>query len=137
VDCCIFFDNDYVIPNVDSIVVGGMTQVDDWNDKSDEQDTEDILSRVVPVMTDLQGATVAGSWAGLRPWRTVGLRTELEIRGNGLCPIVHNYGHGGSGFTIAMGTAEHVADCFIDDILTKRRSNCGQSMHCVGDSSKL
>ena len=121
VDCCIFFDNDYVIPNVDNIVVGGTTQVDDWNDKSDKQDVEDILGRVKSVILDLQDAKVVREWAGLRPWRTIGLRTEIENRGSGLCPIVHNYGHGGSGFTIAMGTAEHVADNFLDEILMKKK----------------
>lgn len=125
-DCCIFFDNDYVIPNVDNIVVGGTTQVDNWNDKSDKQDTEDILGRVNSVIPDLQSATVVREWAGLRPWRTVGLRTELENRGSDLCPIVHNYGHGGSGFTIGWGTAEHVADNFLDDILMKRRNSGGR-----------
>lgn len=46
--------------------------------------------------------------AGLRPFRPAGVRTELEwIAGR---PVVHNYGHGGSGVTLAPGTAAVAAD---------------------------
>ncbi len=44
-------------------------------------------------------------WAGLRPYRDP-LRLESELLEGKL--IVHNYGHGGSGITLAMGCAEDV-----------------------------
>lgn len=48
-------------------------------------------------------ALVTRTLAGLRPFRPAGFRLETEeIRGR---TIVHNYGHGGSGMTLAPGTA--------------------------------
>ena len=40
---------------------------------------------------------------GLRPFRRGGVRLEVEGR------VIHNYGHGGSGFTVSWGCAEEVA----------------------------
>jgi D-amino-acid oxidase len=44
---------------------------------------------------------VIGSWAGLRPFRNL---VRLEKEGN----IIHNYGHGGSGFTLSFGCAKQI-----------------------------
>lgn len=46
--------------------------------------------------------------SGLRPLRAPGVRLEVESILNR--KIVHNYGHGGSGFTLAWGSAEEAAD---------------------------
>ncbi|GAB5496146.1 MAG: hypothetical protein Phyf2KO_12260 [Phycisphaerales bacterium] len=45
---------------------------------------------------------------GIRPCRTGGLRLEIE-RVAGI-DVVHNYGHGGCGVTLALGCAEAVLD---------------------------
>jgi glycine/D-amino acid oxidase-like deaminating enzyme len=45
------------------------------------------------------------AWVGLRPGRAP-LRLESEVVGN--TPVVHCYGHGGSGITLGMGCAEDV-----------------------------
>jgi D-amino-acid oxidase len=43
---------------------------------------------------------------GLRPGRPeVRLDVEHPVPG---CTVIHNYGHGGSGFTLAWGCAEEV-----------------------------
>lgn len=42
--------------------------------------------------------------AGIRPYRTTGIRIEAEIYNDKI--IVHNYGHGGSGYTYSWGTAK-------------------------------
>lgn len=55
----------------------------------------------------LRRALVSRTVAGLRPFRPAGFRVELEeIRGRS---ILHNYGHGGSGMTLAAGTAAMAA----------------------------
>lgn len=51
---------------------------------------------------------VLQSVAGLRPFRPAGFRVELEQYDNRV--VVHNYGHGGSGVTLAPGTASLAAD---------------------------
>jgi D-amino-acid oxidase len=47
--------------------------------------------------------TVSAERVGLRPYR---LEVRLEREGR----IVHNYGHGGAGFTLCRGCAEEVCD---------------------------
>ena len=43
---------------------------------------------------------------GLRPFRDAGFRVEAERIGNKL--LIHNYGHGGAGFTLSWGCARSV-----------------------------
>jgi glycine/D-amino acid oxidase-like deaminating enzyme len=45
---------------------------------------------------------------GLRPYRLLGPRLEVEMLGNKT--IVHNYGHGGSGFSLSWGTGQIAAN---------------------------
>ena len=45
---------------------------------------------------------------GLRPFRKKGFRVEKEALGNKV--IVHNYGHGGSGWSMSWGTGNLAAD---------------------------
>ena len=45
---------------------------------------------------------------GLRPYRTIGPRLEREELGSKT--LIHNYGHGGSGWSLSWGSAELVAD---------------------------
>ncbi|UCS95361.1 FAD-binding oxidoreductase [Echinicola marina] len=45
---------------------------------------------------------------GLRPFRKIGPRVELQELGNK--KIVHNYGHGGSGWSLSWGTSKIAAD---------------------------
>jgi D-amino-acid oxidase len=53
----------------------------------------------------LRGARVVGEAVGLRPARpAVRLETEARPRGT----VVHCYGHGGAGVTLAWGCAEEV-----------------------------
>ena len=51
---------------------------------------------------------VVGRWSGLRPQREGGVRLELELSEageGGPLQVVHNYGHGGSGWTVMAGAA--------------------------------
>jgi len=58
---------------------------------------------------DLSDALVIGAVAGLRPYRRGGVRLELDALPDGR-PLVHDYGHGGAGITLAWGCAEVVRD---------------------------
>lgn len=59
---------------------------------------------------DLSDANVIGFTGGVRPCRRGGLRIEAETLGSevGNKVVVHNYGHGGCGVTIGLGTADEV-----------------------------
>lgn len=58
----------------------------------------DCLARV-----DVAENRVIRTLAGLRPFRRSGFVVRREALGD--TALVHNYGHGGSGFTLAFGTA--------------------------------
>ncbi|MFT4626295.1 MAG: D-amino-acid oxidase [Myxococcota bacterium] len=51
---------------------------------------------------------------GVRPYRRSGVRLERE--GIGGRQVVHNYGHGGAGLTLAFGCAEEAAG-LVDEAL--------------------
>ena len=72
------------------------------------QDKQRILEGCCRILPSLRNAEIISDWAGLRPYREP-LRIELEQvslkGGSQRLPIVHNYGHGGSGLTLGWGTA--------------------------------
>ncbi len=103
----IYLDNEkplYVVPRKDAIIVGGTYEVEEENEVTEPATIERILQNAYEVFPELKQQKVIGSWAGLRPYRPE-VRVEKEAGKN----LVHNYGHGGSGFTLAFGCAETVA----------------------------
>mmetsp|Transcript_44531 Transcript_44531/g.32635 ORF Transcript_44531/g.32635 Transcript_44531/m.32635 type:complete len:339 (+) Transcript_44531:53-1069(+) len=100
-----FFGKNYVIPNSDNVVLGGTQQKDDWNTNVDINDTDTILRKVGEVFPALAKAPIENIWVGLRPGRAPLRLDSEEVNGQF---IIHNYGHGGSGITLAMGCAHDV-----------------------------
>ena len=72
-----------------------------YEEKTETSTIQQILNNAYQVFPELKQQKVIGSWAGLRPYRPT-VRVEKENN------IIHNYGHGGSGFTIAFGCADEV-----------------------------
>ncbi|KAM7348607.1 D-amino acid oxidase 2 [Cochliomyia hominivorax] len=98
----------YIIPNRDSVVLGGTHQENDFNIKVDPVDKKFIIDGCREIVPSLHGAKHLYDWVGLRPGRT-NLRLEAEpIKGNKI--LIHNYGHGGSGVTLAWGCAADVIE---------------------------
>jgi glycine/D-amino acid oxidase-like deaminating enzyme len=61
---------------------------------------------------DLADDQVVRTVAGIRPYRRGGPRVEREdLAGK---TVVHNYGHGGAGYTLSWGSASAVADLLRD-----------------------
>jgi len=52
---------------------------------------------------------VLAARVGLRPFRRSGVRLERDQLPDGRI-VIHNYGHGGSGFTLSWGCAREVVD---------------------------
>ncbi len=101
----IFIDNQtpsYIVPRKDATIVGGTYEEGVDDAVVDENDLQQILSKAYAILPALKNRKIIGSWAGLRPYRK---EVRLERDGN----IIHNYGHGGSGFTLSFGCAEAVA----------------------------
>ncbi|XP_029282468.1 D-aspartate oxidase [Cottoperca gobio] len=96
----------YIYPGIHSVIVGGTRQEGDWRLQVDEGDTRSILERCSRLEPSLRRARVLSQWVGLRPSRR-NPRVErelLQLQGRSM-PVVHNYGHGGVGVTLAWGTA--------------------------------
>ncbi len=97
----------YLIPRSDGLIVGGTAQMGDERLEPDAEDTDRILQearRSFPALRNCEPDIVR---VGLRPYRST-VRLECVDLENGK-RIVHNYGHGGSGYTLAWGCAEEVA----------------------------
>ncbi|XP_028422060.1 D-aspartate oxidase isoform X2 [Perca flavescens] len=96
----------YIYPGIHSVTVGGTRQEGDWRLQADEGDTKGILERCSGLEPSISKAKVLSEWVGLRPGRR-NPRVEKElVRLQGRrVPVVHNYGHGGWGVTLAWGTA--------------------------------
>ncbi|WP_353947276.1 FAD-dependent oxidoreductase [Streptomyces sp. HUAS MG91] len=89
------------------LLLGGTAQEDDWSLDPDPAVAEGIVRRCAAVRPEIAGARVLGHRVGLRPARPA-VRIEREAAGAGRL-LVHNYGHGGAGVTVAWGCAEEVA----------------------------
>jgi D-amino-acid oxidase len=96
----------YVIPRADDVVVGGTAQTDDERLAPDPAETAAILADAVRAMPQLRDATIEQVRVGLRPYRST-VRLERDDRDGKA--LVHNYGHGGSGYTVCWGCADEVA----------------------------
>jgi len=102
----------YFISRQNDIILGGTAIKDEWSTNVDERTTEEILRKVENLSAgklqkkDLEVLEVL---VGLRPARTeVRLEKEEFSHGAAKKTVIHNYGHGGSGFTVAWGCAEEV-----------------------------
>ncbi|MFD9194074.1 NAD(P)/FAD-dependent oxidoreductase [Streptomyces phaeochromogenes] len=97
----------YLFPQPDRLVLGGTTEEDEWSLTPDPAVAAQIVERCARLRPAVAGARVLGHRVGLRPSRPV-VRLEREVRGGGGV-LVHNYGHGGAGVTVAWGCARVAA----------------------------
>ncbi|WUH89568.1 FAD-binding oxidoreductase [Streptomyces sp. NBC_00433] len=100
----------YVHPRSTDIVLGGSFEVGEWDTAASPAVAAAILRRCTELLPELAGAPVIGHQVGLRPHRNGGVRLETDLRPPGRVKrMVHNYGHGGAGVTLAWGCADAVA----------------------------
>jgi len=95
----------YIIERRDCIVLGGTDYEHNYNTAADEKDTRLILERCARLEPSLSQSELITATAGLRPKRPA-IRCEAEPNR----PVIHNYGHGGAGFTVSWGCAKRVAE---------------------------
>jgi D-amino-acid oxidase len=101
-------DGNYAYARRDSLLLGGTAEEGVWDRATDPGTVARILAvndRVVPGVAATTPLTTA---AGLRPYRRSGIRLAVDT--DGPVPVIHAYGHGGAGWTLAPGTARWVAD---------------------------
>lgn len=102
----------YIIPNTNTVILGGTHQENDYDLHVRDEDTKFIHEGCHRICPSLEKADIVNSWVGLRPGRpTVRLESEIFRTKNGQkCYIIHNYGHGGAGITLSWGCALDVVE---------------------------
>ncbi len=92
----------YAIPRADDCVFGGS------NDPSADRNPDPALSaRIVAECSralEIEPPSVLRERVGLRPFRRSGICLRADRLRDGR-RVIHNYGHGGSGFTLSWGCA--------------------------------
>jgi D-amino-acid oxidase len=95
----------YAIPRANDGVFGGTNYLSDDLSPS-AAETKSILGECSRVL-GIEPPTILDQRVGLRPFRKPGVRLADERLSDGRT-VIHDYGHGGAGFTLSWGCAEEV-----------------------------
>ena len=95
----------YIIPRRDCIVLGGSSEPYNFNPNPNDDITRTIFERAQKVDSKIKESDLLAVETGFRPYRP-SIRLEKDPERN----IIHNYGHGGSGFTVSWGCSKAVLD---------------------------
>lgn len=122
----------YIFPRAHDVICGGTYFKHSGDTRPNIDTRNDILNRVSQMVPDLADAPIVGEYVGLRPYREV-TRLEIEYPSSHpnartqqllsvplsprvRLPVVHNYGHGGSGMTLHWGCGAQVIEIARDII---------------------
>lgn len=97
----------YVIPRTSDCLFGGTNELSE-DRHVDSATTQRIVAECSRTLK-IDPPTVIAERVGIRPYRKTGVRLEREKLSDGRT-VIHNYGHGGSGFTLSWGCAKEVVD---------------------------
>ncbi len=95
-----------ILPRAHDYLLGGTADIGDWSLVVNPQQSHEFKKRCELVMPELKNSRVLSESVGLRPGRDE-IRLEVEHHRNGKS-VIHNYGHGGGGYTVAWGCAQEV-----------------------------
>ena len=95
----------YAIPRTNDCVFGGTNEQSSLREADPAQTAQIVTecSRVLEIATP----PILGERVGLRPFRRGGVCLRADLLRDGR-RVIHNYGHGGSGFTLSWGCAREV-----------------------------
>jgi D-amino-acid oxidase len=96
----------YAIPRANDCLFGGTNDLSDDRD-ADSADGTRIVEECARVLK-IDKPKVLAERVGLRPFRSSGVRVEADGLADGRA-VIHNYGHGGAGFTLSWGCANKVS----------------------------
>ena len=97
----------YAIPRTNDCVFGGTNEISD-NLAADPVTTSKIVGECSRVLS-IESPRLLSERVGLRPFRKSGVRLESDRLRDGRA-VIHNYGHGGAGFTLSWGCAREVVE---------------------------
>lgn len=95
----------YIVPRSNDCILGGTAEENNWSLEVSPETAEDILRKCSRLEPKLKDAKVLEHKVGLRPGRP---EVRLEKEKLSGFTVIHNYGHGGAGFTLSWGCAEEV-----------------------------
>jgi D-amino-acid oxidase len=104
----------YMIPRGDTIVVGGSYIEGDYRQEITDQERKQLVQNAELMGIDMSKAKITGEWVGFRPVRPQ-VRCEIDARYTGGVRVVHNYGMGGSGWTVNVGAAKECVRLLLQD----------------------
>jgi D-amino-acid oxidase len=97
----------FVMPRRNDVILGGTAQDNDWRTEIDQSDNERMIRDSGLIGARVSPESVIETKVGFRPCRDA-IRLEVEsINGS---HVVHNYGHGGGGYTLSWGCAMDVVN---------------------------
>lgn len=100
----------YAIPRRNDCVFGGTNEISE-DLEANRATTKSIVAECSRVL-NIKKPNVLAERVGLRPFRKSGVRLERDQIADGRS-VIHNYGHGGSGFTLSWGCARQVVELAI------------------------
>ena len=100
----------YAIPRANDCVFGGTNDLSN-NSAPDTATTQRIVAECSRVL-NIDKPRVLAERVGLRPFRRSGVRLERDRLDDGR-RVIHNYGHGGAGFTLSWGCAREVLEAAV------------------------
>lgn len=96
----------YIVPRSNDCILGGTAEEDDWDTEVNLETAKEIFWKCTQLEPRLKEARILENKVGLRPGRKE-VRLKKETISSNLT-VIHNYGHGGAGFTLSWGCAEDV-----------------------------
>ena len=97
----------YAIPRTNDCVFGGTNDLS--SDLAADSATTDRIVTECSRVLKIEKPNILAKRVGLRPFRKSGVRLQRDRLRDGRT-VIHNYGHGGSGFTLSWGCAREVVD---------------------------
>jgi D-amino-acid oxidase len=114
----------YLVPRARDVALGGTNFHDDRTSQLPAK-VPGMLERICALATAIEprlaGARVLDYRVAARPQRARGTRIEVEVETDAL-PIVHCYGTGGSGWTLAPGLAQEAVELLAGVLWMDRRA---------------
>uniref|UniRef100_A0A6J0UAB0 D-aspartate oxidase n=3 Tax=Pogona vitticeps TaxID=103695 RepID=A0A6J0UAB0_9SAUR len=115
----------YIYPGVHTVTLGGTKQKDNWELSSDPGTSKNIFGQCCALEPSLKAARDIKVRVGLRPSRpAVRVQKETLFRGSKKLQVVHNYGHGGGGFSVHWGTAKEATQLLKECIAALETPSC-------------
>ena len=121
ISCAIVCDDPplmYAIPRANDCVFGGTNELSE-NLDVDPTVTSRIIAECSRVL-NIDDPKVLAARVGLRPFRKSGVCIRADRLSDGRT-VIHNYGHGGAGFTLSWGCAENVFQIAVRSTAALRR----------------